>query len=456
MAQPEFSLPSCPDVEAAVLGSVLIDPTTLDLVSEWLRPEHFYVLQHQIIYRAMLEMHTRGEAIDLLTLTQYLLARGQLETIGGETRLAELTASVPTALNAEAYARAVVATATRRRILKAVSDMARLAYNQTLDIDAVIERCDQLWAETLAADWINGQHEMHIGHALATALDYLQQQRTLANGVTGIRTWYYDLDRLLGGLHRGDLTILAARPSMGKTALMLNILVNAAAKDQRRIVLYSLEMSGAQIAQRLLASTSGIDLHRLRIAQVSDHEFAMLQASAQTMGQTQIFIDDTPALSPSALRARLKRLTAIAGPLDIVAIDYLQLMQAELRKAQSENRVQEISYISRSLKHLAREFDVAFLVLSQLSRSVEYRSDKRPMLSDLRDSGSIEQDADVVMMLYRDEHYNEMTEYKNIAELIIAKNRNGPTGKVMLFFDKALAVFRSLAHEPAAANSSLS
>ncbi len=435
--------PHSVETEEAVLGSILIDPEAMLRVASFLAPEHFYVLKHQWVYRAMLQLHERREPIDLLTVTRELANAGHLDEIGGEAFIAYLTSTVPTALNVEAYARAVESLAIRRRMIAAASEIARTAYDQSLTIEQVIEKSEATLFDVTEKH--GERHMVTMRKAVSDfyeRLEYLHEHR---DEPLGIPTGYPDLDRLTGGLQKGDLIIIAARPGVGKTSLMLNIAHNAAFKHRQRVAIFSLEMSIEQLTQRFIASSSGIDAQRLRIADLRDEEFGVLTRVATQLAELPIFLDDTPSLSPLALRTKARRLYQEHG-LDLIIVDYLQLMQGE-GFSRGDNRVQEISYISRALKNLARELNVPLVAGSQLSRLVEHRSDKRPVLSDLRESGSIEQDSDIVMFIYRDELYNENTEYKNIAEIIVAKNRNGPTGKVMLFFDKRLTSFKNLARE---------
>jgi len=333
--------------------------------------------------------------------------------------------------------------AIRRRMIAAASEIARTAYDQSLTIEQVIEKSEATLFDVTEKH--GERHMVTMRKAVSDfyeRLEYLHEHR---DEPLGIPTGYPDLDRLTGGLQKGDLIIIAARPGVGKTSLMLNIAHNAAFKHRQRVAIFSLEMSIEQLTQRFIASSSGIDAQRLRIADLRDEEFGVLTRVATQLAELPIFLDDTPSLSPLALRTKARRLYQEHG-LDLIIVDYLQLMQGE-GFSRGDNRVQEISYISRALKNLARELNVPLVAGSQLSRLVEHRSDKRPVLSDLRESGSIEQDSDIVMFIYRDELYNENTEYKNIAEIIVAKNRNGPTGKVMLFFDKRLTSFKNLARE---------
>ena len=366
-----------------------------------------------------------------------------MEEVGGEPFIAQLTNAVPTALNVEAYARAVESLALRRRMINAASEIARLSYDQSLPIEQVIEQSEA--AVFSVSEGRNDGHMVPIRKAVSAFFERLEYLHEHRDEPLGIPTGYHDLDKLTGGLQKGDLIVVAARPGVGKTSLMLNIGYHAAFKYRQRVAIFSLEMSNEQLVQRFIASETGIDSQRLRTADLKDEEWGIVTRVMMRMSDLLIFLDDTPSLSPLELRVKARRIYQEYG-LDLIIVDYLQLMTGE-NGGRSENRVQEISYISRSLKAIARELKVPLIAGSQLSRLVEQRSDKRPMLSDLRESGSIEQDADIVMFIYRDELYNQDTEFKNVAEINVAKNRNGPTGKVMLFFDKRLTSFKNLAKE---------
>ncbi|MFN4294550.1 MAG: replicative DNA helicase [Thermoflexales bacterium] len=435
--------PHSVEAEEAVLGSLLIDPEAVARVASFLTPDHFYVVKHQWIYEAMLRLHDRREPIDLLTVSSELAHNNRLDEVGGEPYIAQLTNAVPTALNVEAYARAVEGLAVRRRMINAAGEIARIAYDQSLPTQVFFEKSE---ATLFGVTEGHGEgHMVPIRKAVSDFFERLEYLHEHRDEPLGIPTGYHDLDRLTGGLQKGDLIIVAARPGVGKTSLMLNIGYHAALKHRQRVAIFSLEMSNEQLVQRFIAAETGIDSQRLRIADLKDEEWGALTRISMQMADQMIFLDDTPSLSPLDLRVKARRIYQEYG-LDLIIVDYLQLMSGETG-ARSDNRVQEISYISRSLKAIARELKVPLVAGSQLSRLVEQRSDKRPMLSDLRESGSIEQDADIVLFIYRDELYNPDTEFKNIAEIHVAKNRNGPTGKAMLFFDKRLTSFKNLAKE---------
>ena len=428
------------EAEEATLGSLLIDSNATPRVAAFLAPEDFYIVKNGWIYQVILSL---GDKVDLLTIGAELAAKGLLDEIGGESYLAQLTTSVPTALNVEPYARIVADFAVRRRLINSASEIAKLAYDQTQPVDQVIEKSESTLF-SVSDQRMSGQM-VPIRKAVDEfyqRVEYLHDHR---DEPLGIPTGYPDLDKLTGGLQKGDLIIVAARPGVGKSSLMNNIGYHAAFKHRQRVAIFTLEMSNEQLVQRFVASETGIDSQRLRIGDLREEEWAGMTKVCMQMADLYMFLDDTPSLSPLDLRVKSRRIYQEYG-LDLIIVDYLQLMQGE-SGSRNDNRVQEISYISRSLKAIARELKVPLVAGSQLSRMVEQRSDKRPMLSDLRESGSIEQDSDIVMFIYRDEVYNPDTEFKNIAEISVAKNRNGPTGKATLFFDRRLTSFKNLAKE---------
>ncbi len=427
------------EAEEAVLGSLLIDQEAILRVASFLLPEHFYVIKHQWVYEAMKTLQEKHDPIDLVTLSAQLDAEGKLDEIGGEGFIAQLTNSVPTALNVEAYARAVEQNAVRRKMIGAAGDVARLAYDQTLPIQSVIEKSE---AAIFNVSEGHGESQMvPIKKAVSDYFERIEYLHEHKDEPLGIPTGYNDLDKLTGGLNRGELIIIAARPGVGKTSLMLNLAQNAALRHRQRVAVFMLEMGNEQIVRRFVAGETGIDSQRLRRGDLRDEEWGALTRVSMQMAEITMFLDDSPSLTPLDLRVKARRIYQEHG-LDLIIVDYLQLMQGENSSGKGmDNRVQEISYISRALKQIARELKVPTdRRFSQLSRLVEQRSDKRPMLSDLRESGSIEQDADIVMFIYRDEIYNPDTEFKNIAEISVQKNRNGPTGKINLFFDNRLDV----------------
>lgn len=431
-------VPANPEAEEAVLGSILIDPDAIIKVAPTLRAEDFYLEKHRWIYQAALDLYERRQPPDFITICDELERRGQLQEVGGPAYITELINAVPTAFHVEHYASIVERTSVLRRLISAAGQIAQLAYEDKGEIDEIVDRAEEI---------VFGVSEHRLQRFLVpirqvmndviTRIDYLASHQ---GELLGVPTGFRLLDKLLGGFQKSDLIILAARPSVGKTSLALNIAANAAKRYGQRVAFFSLEMSAEQLVQRLLAAETGIDQQRLRLGQIREEEWPLLMEAAGALSNTMMFIDDTPALSALELRTKARRIHAEHG-LDFIVVDYLQLMRGDAR---AENRVQEISYISRALKWLARELNVPVLALSQLSRAVESRPDKRPMLSDLRESGSIEQDADVVLFIYREDMYDEDTDRQNIADVIVAKHRNGPTGVVSLYFKKELTQFLEL------------
>lgn len=581
---PIKSIPANLEAERAVLGSLLIDPDAILKVANFLRPEDFFRERHAWLYDVMLALHERHEPLDFVTMVDELERRAQLEEVGGPAYITDLIGGTPSSINVDFYARIVERTALLRRLIAAAGNIAEMAYDESQDVDDVIDRAESI---------IFGVSEARIHRDLlpiraimGNVVDRIDFLTRNSDTLMGVPTGFTLLDRLLGGLQKSDLVILAARPAMGKTSLALNIGLNAAKRYGARVAVFSLEMSNEQLAQRLLAMETGIDSHRLRLGQVHEDEWPILLEAANLLANTSIFIDDTPAASVNEIRTKCRRLYAEHG-LDLVLIDYMQLMSGQAGGGRNENRQQEISYISRSLKTLARELNVPVFALSQLSRAVESRSDKRPMLSDLRESGclsgdtlvflpasgkyvpicalegrqgfavaslnttmwkieqspvarafatgrkpvfrlttqrgrsirttanhkflavdgwqrldrlqpgaalalpetmqaqlathvywdriveivpdgeddvydltvpgnhnfvandiivhnSIEQDADVVLFIYREDYYIEDTDRQNIADVLVAKHRHGSTGTVSLFFRKELTQFRDL------------
>lgn len=422
------------DAEEAVLGALLIDPDAIIRVATIIKADDFYREKNGWIYECALALHERREPIDFVSMCDELDHREQLHEVGGPAFITSLINAVPTSVHIEHYARIVERAATRRRLIDAAGQIAAVAYQEADDIAEVVDQAEQILfgvsQRRISRDLVPIRE---ILSAYYDRIEYLTRHR---GELIGIPTGFSDIDKLLGGLQRSDLVILAARPSVGKTSLALSFGHNAAKKHRQRVAFFSLEMSSEQVVQRLISAETGIGSQNLRRGEIDD--WARFMKATNDLSESTFYIDDTPGISALELRTKARRLHAEVG-VDLIIVDYLQLMRGDTR---SENRVQEISSISRSLKALARELNVPLLALSQLSRGVESRTDKRPMLSDLRESGALEQDADVVMFIYRDELYNPNTEDKNIAEVIIAKHRNGPTGKVALFFKRELAQFR--------------
>jgi len=427
------------EAEEALLGSLLIDPEAVYDVAAFLRPDAFYREQNKWIFEAILDLNERREPVDLITLTDELRRRGRLEELGGEATIIALINTVPTSINARNYGQIIEAAALRRRMIGAASTIANLAYEQDENINVVIDRAEK--ALFSISEERTTRDLVPVKEIAKSYLDRIEELHARGDDVIGVPTSFTDLDKVLGGLNKSDLIIVAARPGMGKTSLQISIAQTAARRFNKRVAIFSLEMSGEQLVQRMIAAETRIDSQRLRRGDLKEHEWPIFYEAIGRISETQIFIDDTPSITSMQLRTKARRLYA-EHDLDLIMIDYLQLMQSEHT---SNNRVQEISEISRGLKGLARELDIPVVAASQLSRAVEQRQDKRPQLSDLRDSGSIEQDADVVIFIYRDEYYNpETSERPNIAEINVAKHRNGPTATVDLYWHGQLATFRNL------------
>lgn len=430
------------EAEEAVIGSMLIEQSAVITALEMLTAEDFYKETHRIIFKAMTEIADRMEPVDLVTLSDTLRAQGVLEQIGGAAELARLANFVPTAANVEYYAKIVAEKAVLRRLIGAATQIASTAYGSQYDVDEILDMAE----ETIFSISQGRSHQgyVQLKDVLVETMEKLEYLASNRGEVIGLPSGLSDLDSLTLGFQPSDLIILAARPSVGKTSLGLNIARNAAIKTGSTVIIFCLEMSREQVAQRLLCSEAAINSQKLRSGFISgDDEWRRLSIALGRLGEAKIFIDDTPGVSVMELRAKARRIKAEHG-LGLIVIDYLQLM----RGRKLENRQQEISEISRSLKGLARELDVPVIAMSQLSRAVEQRQDRRPMLSDLRESGAIEQDADVVMFLYTDPEL----EQNNAIELIIAKQRNGPTGSIKLFFLREVCRFGDLdvIHTPGA------
>lgn len=427
------------DAEKSLLGAVLIDEETLADISEHVTPKDFYDKRHAIIYGGMMRLYEKHKPVDLLTLTEELKRKNEIEIIGGSAYLTELTNYVPTAAHAEAYAELVAQKAVRRRLIKASGDISELGYDEETSTQELLERAE---AELFSvSDQSLKQDLVSIESILTESFDRMEELHRNKGALRGVRTGWRDLDNMTAGLQRSDLIILAARPAMGKTTMVTNLAYNVATVAKQPVLFFSLEMSKEQLVDRMLADASGVDAWNIRTGNLSDDDFSKLSEAMGEMAEAPIFIDDTPGVSVLEMRTKARR-AAHEQPLGLIIIDYLQLMQGSGRDG--GNRVQEVSEISRGLKLIARELNVPVIALSQLSRSVESRSPQIPQLSDLRESGSIEQDADIVMFIYREAYYNPETERENITDLIIAKHRNGPTGKVELYFHPERLRFMSL------------
>lgn len=427
------------DAEKSLLGAVLIDEETLADISEHVTAKDFYDKRHKTVYGAMIRLYERHKPVDLLTLTDELKKKDELDAIGGQSYLTELTNYVPTAAHAEAYAEMVAQKAVRRRLIKASAEISELGFNEDTTTQELLEKAE---AELFSvSDQSLKQDLTSIEQILTDSFDRMEELHRNKGALRGVRTGWRDLDNMTAGLQRSDLIILAARPAMGKTTLVTNLAYNVATVAKQSVLFFSLEMSKEQLVDRMLADASGVDAWNIRTGNLSDEDFSKLSEAMGEMAEAPIFLDDTPGLSVLEMRTKARR-AAHDNPLGVIIVDYLQLMQGSGKD--NGNRVQEVSEISRGLKLIARELNVPVIALSQLSRSVESRSPQIPQLADLRESGSIEQDADIVMFIYREAYYNPETERENITDLIIAKHRNGPVGKVELYFHPERLRFMSL------------
>ena len=429
------------EAEASLLGALLIDSDGIVKVADIIFDHDFYDERHKHIYSAIKKLYESHSPIDVLTLADELKNRGDLEKIGGPAYLTELTNFVPTAAHVNQYAEIVASKSLRRRLIKASQDITNFGYNENEDLKGLIEQAESRLFE------VSQQHikqdVISLEQILTDSFDRLDELHKDKGTIRGVPTGYKDLDNILAGLQRSDLFVLAARPSMGKTAMVLNLAHNVAVKAGQSVLIFSLEMSKEQLVDRILAKESGVNAWALRTGNLTDSDFEKIGQAMGTLSEAQIFIDDTPSITVSDMRTKARR-EAHQRPLGLIIVDYLQLMSGGTRFSSEGNRVQEISEISRGLKGIARELNVPLIALSQLSRSVESRHPQIPQLADLRESGSIEQDADVVAFLYREEYYNPETERKNIMDVLIKKHRNGPTGSIELYFDREKQQISSL------------
>ncbi|MDY7014990.1 MAG: replicative DNA helicase [Cyanobacteriota bacterium] len=426
------------EAEESILGGLLLDPQAMGRVVDSLVPEAFCISTHQEIYRAAQELHRSSKPTDLMTVTSWLADRSLLERIGGTAKLAQLLDRTVSAVNIDRYAALVMDKFLRRQLIAAGHETIELGYDTTLELEAVLDQAEQkVFGLTQKRPQLG---LVPLADTLVQAFENIEnlQEETV---LPGLSCDFYDLDAMTGGFQRSDLIVIAGRPSMGKTALGLGIAANVARIHNLPVAIFSLEMSKEQLAQRLLAAEAGVESNRLRSGRLSQTELEPLSIAIGTLSNLPIFIDDSAMLSAMQMRSQVRRLQAeCSNKLGLVLLDYLQLMEGG-----GDNRVQELAKITRSLKGLAREVNAPVIALSQLSRGVEARTNKRPMMSDLRESGSIEQDADLVIMLYRDSYYNPDSPDRNIAEVIITKHRNGPTGTVKLLFQPELTKFENLA-----------
>lgn len=418
--------PNSLEAEQSVLGAMLLDKEAISTSTEMISGEDFYREAHKEIFEAIVDIYDKGEPVDLITLTEKLKMRNTLEAVGGITYITNLMDAVPTTHNVKYYAKIIEDKSLLRRLIKTSNEIVSKSYEGGDEVGDIIDSAEKgIFGISLNR---STQGYVHVKDILNTNFDKIEELYLNQGKLTGVPTGFTDLDGKLSGLQKSDLILVAARPSMGKSSFMMNIVQHAAVREKATTAIFSLEMSKEQLTQRLLCAEALIDAHRLRIGDINEDEWVKLARAMGPLSEAPIYIDDTPSISITEMRAKCRRLKLEHG-LGLIVIDYLQLMQG---KSSSESRQQEISEISRSLKALAREINVPVVALSQLSRAPEMRADHRPILSDLRESGAIEQDADVVMFLYRDEYYHPDSEKKNIGEVIIAKQRNGPTGTVEL------------------------
>ncbi|MFR1812085.1 MAG: replicative DNA helicase [Terrisporobacter sp.] len=418
--------PHSVESEQSILGSIILDKEAIITVAETIQPIDFYKEAHKIIYESMLKLNSNNEPIDLITLIEELRKEGHLDSIGGISYLTSLSTIVPTTSNVKYYANIVKEKSVMRQLIKASNEIINLGYDASTDVQEILDKAEKNIFDISQEK--SGDDIQPINVVLQDTFEMIEKLCTDKSEVTGITTGFADLNKKINGLQRTDLILLAARPAMGKTAFSLNLVQNAALKGDASVAVFSLEMSKEQLVQRMLSAQSNVELSKIKTGNLGESDWPRIIDGMAVLSEANIFIDDTPGIKISEIRSKCRRLKIEKG-LDLILIDYLQLMEGE---GKNENRQQEIAKISRSLKILAKELDCPVVALSQLSRSPELRKDHRPILSDLRESGSIEQDADIVMFLYRDEYYHDDSEKKNIGEVIIAKNRHGETGNVEL------------------------
>lgn len=424
------------EAEQSVIGAIFLDPQGLITASEILVAEDFYRTAHQKIFQTMLKLSDQGKAIDVVTVTEELSAKKEIEDVGGLSYLTELANAVPTAANIAHYAKIVEEKALLRRLIRVATKIAEDGYTREDEVEALLSEAEKKMMEVSSRK--NAGDFQHVKDVLVQTYDNIEQLQSRKGDVTGIPTGFRDLDRITAGFQRNDLIIVAARPSVGKTAFALNVAQSVAIQARENVAIFSLEMGAEQLVMRMICAEGNIDAQVLRTGALTTDDWGKLTMAMGSLSNSGIFIDDTPGVRVNEIRAKSRRLAQEHG-LGMILIDYLQLIQGSGKPG--ENRQQEVSEISRSLKALARELKVPVIALSQLSRGVEQRQDKRPMMSDLRESGSIEQDADIVAFLYRDDYYDKESESKNMIEIIVAKQRNGPTGTVTLAFKKEFNKF---------------
>lgn len=430
--------PQSIESEEAVIGGLLVDSRAMNDVVELLQPTDFYVKQHQYLYDAIVELFSKNEPIDIITVTEVLKDRDLLEKAGGRSTMMELAQAHLTAANIEFYAKIVRDKAILRSLIHAGTEVVETGYNEGEATEALDQAQSIIFK---VAQRGLPENLIHIKDILPTSFEQIEERHANKGSLMGVSTGFYELDTMTSGLQKSDLLIIAARPSMGKTAFVLNLSSHVAIREKKPVLFFSLEMSKEQLVTRMICSEAELDAQKIREGHLTEKDFARISNAMGKLGDAPLYIDDSPGLSIMELRAKSRKLQAEIGELGLIVIDYLQLMEGSGKDKGSDNRVQVISAISRGLKGLARETGTPVIALSQLSRAVESRQDKKPMLSDLRESGSIEQDADLVMFIYRDDYYNAESERPGLADIIIAKQRNGPVGSIELLFRNNITRF---------------
>lgn len=433
-------IPQDLDAEKSLLGAILISEESLPDITEIIKPDDFYDERHRVIYGAMWNLYEKHRPVDILTVTNELKSKKNLSKAGGASYISELSSYVPTAAHAKAYAEIIAEKSTRRRLISAAAQITEDAYDNSTETVNLLGEAERHIFEV--SEQNTKGDVIAMADLLSDTFDHLEMLWKNKGSIAGYKTGFVDLDKMTAGLHKSDLIILAARPAMGKTAFALNIASNVANINKKTVLIFSLEMGREQLIYRMLADASGVESFKLETGNFNGEDFEAISEAMSQMAESSIYIDDTPGLTVMEMRTKARRI-AHENDIGLIIVDYLQLMSGSSKRAM-DNRVQEISEISRGLKLIARELDVPVIALSQLSRSVESRDPKIPMLSDLRESGSIEQDADIVMFLYREDYYDPETERQNITDLILAKHRRGATGNIELFFDKKRVRFMSL------------
>ncbi|MGU3625702.1 replicative DNA helicase [Comamonas testosteroni] len=438
--------PHSMESESSVLGGLLLDNNAWERVGDLLNDGDFYRHEHKLIFEAIGKLINASKPADVITVYEHLQGMGKAEEVGGLMYLNQLAQYVPSASNIRRYAEIVRERAILRKLVTASDDIATNAFNpQGKTVERILDEAEQKIMAIGEEGARNKQGFQSLDTLVVDLLDRVQEMADNPMDVTGVPTGFVDLDRMTSGLQAGDMVVLAARPSMGKTSFAVNIAEHVALNEGLPVAIFSMEMGAAQLAVRIVGSIGRVNQGNLRTGKLSDDEWPRLTEAIERLRTVSLHIDETPGLSPTELRANARRLARQCGKLGLIVVDYLQLMSGSGSAASSDNRATELGEISRGLKMLAKELQCPVIALSQLNRSVEQRTDKRPMMSDLRESGAIEQDADIIMFIYRDDYYNKESKEPNIAEVIIGKQRNGPTGTVKLFFQKNQTRFENLA-----------